>query len=82
MHILSCFQEEDAPEPNFDWMTVPGMDYNNMYHPPVLATVDLQSDMESDDSSYSSFSSSKDKDLTNVEVDNNGNTTPTRAVGR
>jgi hypothetical protein len=21
-----CFQEEDAPEPNFDWTTAPGMD--------------------------------------------------------
>jgi hypothetical protein len=32
-----CFQEEDAPEPDFDWTTAPGMDYNNVYHPPVLA---------------------------------------------
>jgi hypothetical protein len=36
-----CFQEEDAPEPNFDWTAAPGMDYNNVYHPPVLAEVNL-----------------------------------------
>jgi hypothetical protein len=51
-----CFQEEDAPEPNFDWTTAPGIDYNNVYHPPVLAKVNLQSDDESDDSSCSSIS--------------------------
>jgi hypothetical protein len=67
-----CFQEEDAPETDFDWMTAPGMDYNNVYHPPVLAKVNLQSDDESDDSSYSSFSLSGDDDLTNAEVDNDG----------
>jgi hypothetical protein len=51
-----CFQKEDAPEPDFDWTTAPGMDYNNVYQPPVLAKVNLQSDDESDDSSHSSFS--------------------------
>jgi hypothetical protein len=65
-----CFQEEDAPELDFDWMTAPGMDYNNVYHPPVLAKVNLQSDDELDDSSYSSFSLSGDDDLTDAEVDN------------
>jgi hypothetical protein len=69
----NCFQEEDAPEPNFDWMVAPGMmDYNNVYHPPVLAEVNLQSDDESNDSSYSSSSSSKDKDLTGAKVDDDG----------
>jgi hypothetical protein len=67
-----CFQEEDAPEPNFDWTTAPGMDYKNVYHPPVLAKVNLQSDDESDDSSYSSFSLSGDDDLTDAEVGNDG----------
>jgi hypothetical protein len=67
-----CFQEEDAPEPDFDWTTALGMDYNNVYHPPVLANVNLQSDDESDNSSYSSFSLSGDDDLTDVEVDNGG----------
>jgi hypothetical protein len=68
-----CFQKEDAPEPNFDWTTAPGMDdYNNVYQPPVLAKVNLQSDDESDDSSHSSFSTSDDDDLTNAEVDDKG----------
>jgi hypothetical protein len=67
-----CFHEEDAPEPDFDWTTAPGMDYNNVYHPPVLAKVNLQSDDESDNSSYSSFSLSGDNDLTDSEVDIDG----------
>jgi hypothetical protein len=67
-----CFQKEDAPEPDFDWTTAPGMDYNNVYQPPVLAKVNLQSDDESDDSSHSSFSTSDDDDLTNAEVDDKG----------
>jgi hypothetical protein len=67
-----CFQEEDAPEPDFDWTTSPGMDYNNVYHPPVPAKVNLQSDDESDNSSYSSFSLSGDDNLTDAEVDNDG----------
>jgi hypothetical protein len=37
-----CFQDEDAPDPYFDWTTAPSMDYNNVYHPPVLAKVNLQ----------------------------------------
>jgi hypothetical protein len=53
-------------------MTSPGMDYNNVYHPPVLAKVNLQSDDELDNSSYSSFSLSGDDNLTNAEVDNDG----------
>jgi hypothetical protein len=68
-----CFQKEDAPEPNFDWTMAPGMDYNNMYHPPVLAKVNLQSDDESDDSSCSSISTSsttEDEDPANDNVDN------------
>jgi hypothetical protein len=48
------------------------MDYINVYHPPVLAKVNLQSDDESDDSSHSSFSTSNDDDLTDAEVDNKG----------
>jgi hypothetical protein len=48
------------------------MDYNNVYQPPVLAKVNLQSDDESDDSSHSSFSTSNDDDLTDAEVDNEG----------
>jgi hypothetical protein len=67
-----CFQKEDAPEPDFDWKTAPGMDYNNVYQPPVLAKVNLQSDDESDDSSHSSFSTSDDDDLTDAEVDDKG----------
>jgi hypothetical protein len=67
-----CFQKEDAPEPNFDWTTAPGMDYNNVYQLPVLAKVNLQSDDESDDSSHSSFSTSDDDDLTDAEVDDKG----------
>jgi hypothetical protein len=67
-----CFQKEDAPEPDFDWKTALGMDYNNVYQPPVLAKVNLQSDDESDDSSHSSFSTSDDNDLTDVEVDDKG----------
>jgi hypothetical protein len=67
-----CFQEEDAPKPNFDWTTAPGMDYNNVYHPPVLAKVNLQSDDESDDSSCSSISTSttEDEDPADDDVDN------------
>jgi hypothetical protein len=47
------------------------MDYNNVYHPPVLAKVNLQSD-ESDDSSCSSISTSttEDEDPANDDVDN------------
>jgi hypothetical protein len=71
-----CFQEEDAPEPDFDWTTSPGMDYNTVYHPPVPAKVNLQSDDELDNSSYSSFSLSGDNDLTDAEVDNDGVTIP------
>jgi hypothetical protein len=67
-----CFQKGDAPEPNFDWTTAPGMDYNNVYQPPVLAKVNLQSDDESNDSSHSSFSTSDDDDLTDAEVDDKG----------
>jgi hypothetical protein len=67
-----CFQEEDAPEPNFDWTAAPGMDYNNVYHPPVLAEVNLQSDDESDDSSSSFFSTYGDDDLTDAEVEYDG----------
>jgi hypothetical protein len=67
-----CFQEEDAPEPNFDWTMAPGMDYNNVYHPPVLAKVNLLSDDDSDDSFCSSISTSttEDKDPANDDVDN------------
>jgi hypothetical protein len=43
-----------------------------VYHPPVLAKVNLQSDDESDNSSYSSFSLSGDNDLTDSEVDIDG----------
>jgi hypothetical protein len=66
-----CFQEEDAPEPDFDWTTAPGMDYN-VYHPPVLAKVNLQSDNESNDSSCSSISTSttKDEDPADEDIDN------------
>jgi hypothetical protein len=67
-----CFQKEDAPEPDFDWKTAPGMDYNIVYQLPVLAKVNLQSDNESNDSSHSSFSTSDDDDLTDVEVNNEG----------
>jgi hypothetical protein len=68
--MLSSF--EDAPEPNFDWTTAPGMDNNNVYHPPVLAKVNLQRVDESDDSSCSSISTSttKDEDPANDDVDN------------
>jgi hypothetical protein len=67
-----CFQEEDAPEPDFDWTAAPGMDYNNVYHPPVLAEVNLQSDDESNDSSSSSFSTYGDDNLTDAKVDYDG----------
>jgi hypothetical protein len=48
------------------------MDYNNMYHPPVLAKVNLQSDNESDDSSCSliSTSTTEDEDPVDDNIDN------------
>jgi len=39
-----CFLEEDGPEPDYDWETVPGMDLNNVYKPPVLSNIGSDDD--------------------------------------
>jgi hypothetical protein len=45
------------------------MDFNNVYHPPVLATVDLQSNHDSDDSSSEDDDDNDEDNLTKEEHD-------------
>jgi hypothetical protein len=32
----SCFLDEDVKEPNYNWDTAPGLDFNNVYKQPIL----------------------------------------------
>jgi hypothetical protein len=32
----SCFLDEDVKEPNYDWISAPGFDLDNVYKPPIL----------------------------------------------
>ena len=59
----SCFQENDAAEPDYDWDEAPGLDLEYVYQPPILAPEESkENDDSSDESEEEEDSSEKEED--------------------